>query len=73
MIESLVNSGRIDLNSQINEVEISLGAIKNTYAKNIKNGQAFINYHIKEIYFRLEVIKALIDKKIKEVDSNGTI
>ena len=76
MIEELINKEKVNLDKQIYMIESSLSAIKkNIYKEEVHNGkgQKFFDYHMKEIYFRLGIIQKLIDKNVKEVDSNGAI
>ena len=76
MIEELIEQEKINLDKQIYMIESSLSAIKkNIHKEEVRNGkgQKFFDYHMKEIYWRLELIQELIDKNIKEVDSNGAI
>lgn len=76
MEEKLINKEKEYLDSQIYMIESSLSAIKkNIHKEEVRNGkgQKFFDYHMKEIYWRLELIQELIDKNIKEVDSNGAI
>lgn len=76
MIDELIKQEAINLDKQIYMIESSLSAIKkNVYKEEVHNGRGknFFDYHMREIYWRLTLIQKIIDKNIKEVDSNGTI
>ena len=76
MEEKLINKEKEHLNIQIYMIESSLSAIKkNIHKEEVRNGRGkkFFDYHMKEIYWRLEIIQKLIDKNVEEVDNNGII
>lgn len=76
MIDELIKQEAINLDKQIYMIESSLSAIKkNVHKEELHNGRGkkIFDYHMREIYWRLTLIQKIIDKNIKEVDSNGTI
>ena len=73
-MEEKLNKEKEYLDSQIYMIESSLSAIKkNIHEEEVRNGkgQKFFDYHMKEIYWRLELIQELIDKnKFLNISSN---
>ena len=59
------------INGQIYEIEIALSAIQMNIDKeevHNENGRNFFDYQMKNIYFRLELLKEAINKKLEGDD-----